>query len=83
MPVYGFRCDDCGRTEDHILPVAMRDQGILCGCGYVMTRQLAAPLFRFYGKVTPGGGMDKFTADMLGIPLKELPPGLKGQNDLS
>jgi hypothetical protein len=42
-----------------------------------MERLLAAPLFKIGGKVTPGGGPDKFTADMLGIPLKELPSGLK------
>jgi hypothetical protein len=42
-----------------------------------MQRLLGAPLFRFKGRVTPGGGPDKFTADMLGMRLDELPAGLR------
>lgn len=42
-----------------------------------MQRMVSAPLFKFAGRVTPGGGPDRLTADMLGIPLKELPDGLK------
>ena len=46
-------------------------------CNKPMQKVIGAPLFKFAGRVTPGGGPDRFTADMLGIPLKELPEGLK------
>jgi hypothetical protein len=42
-----------------------------------MVRELSAPHFKFKGVVTKDGGPDKFTADMLGIPLHDLPEGLK------
>jgi putative FmdB family regulatory protein len=83
MPIYGYRCNTCKTVEDRMIPLVRADAVQTCQkCGMPMEKQLSAPLFRFYGRVTPGGGMDKFTADMLGIPLKELPEGLKGQNDL-
>ncbi len=77
MPTYGYVCT-CGVEIDAVRPVDQRDDLPQCpGCQQEMRRSLAAPLFRFAGRVTPGGGPDKFTADALGVPLAELPDGLK------
>lgn len=81
MPVYEYRCK-CG-SRDLIRRINDRDAPLLCTtCGERLERQVAAPMGRIAGRVPQGGGMDRFTADMLGIPLKELPSGLKGMNDL-
>lgn len=77
MPTYGFACV-CGALQDVVRPIAERNNPVHCtGCQQEMQRQLESPLFRFAGRVTPGGGPDKFTADMLGIPLHDLPAGLR------
>jgi putative FmdB family regulatory protein len=78
--IYGFWCNNCKATEDRMLPMQRRDAPQTCPvCGGQLQRQLAAPLFRFAGVPTKGGGPDKFTADMLRIPLKDLPQGLKAK----
>lgn len=76
MPIYGYRCT-CGWTGDLVMSVDLRDQAQCPSCLRAPERQVSAPLFRFAGRVTPGGGPDRFTADALGIPLKELPDSLK------
>lgn len=78
-PTYDFYCEDCWWEGERCVPIAERDKQ---GCDECfnpepLKREVAAPLFRFKGVTTKGGGPDKFTADMLGIPLKELPSGLK------
>lgn len=77
MPTYDFFCRQCVINTTFISSVELRDEQPCIHCGKVLERRLAAPLFKFTGRVTPGGGPDRFTADMLGIPLKELPDGLK------
>lgn len=79
MPTYDYYCDRCFREEERCVPVAERNKQ---GCEHCdnpepLKREVSAPLFRFKGAVTKGGGPDKFTADMLGIPLAELPSGLR------
>lgn len=76
MPTYAYRCPRGGPEFDRCVAIDLRDKQI-CYCGAKLERLLAAPLFRISGQITPGGGPDKFTADMLGVPLKELPEGLK------
>lgn len=76
MPLYDYACV-CGWTGERAVPVDERDEQHCSVCDQPAQRQLGAPRFRFSGQVTPGGGPDRFTADMLGIPLKELPEGLK------
>lgn len=77
MPVYGYACV-CGVKRDEIRKFGERDAPLECsGCQQRMTRELGAPRFRFQGVPTKGGGPDKFTADMLGIPLHDLPSGLR------
>lgn len=76
MPTYDFVCPSCENEEERVVAVENRNTQV-CRCGAVMGRKLAAPLGRVYGKITPGGGPDRFTADVLGIPLKDLPTGLR------
>jgi putative FmdB family regulatory protein len=79
MPVYDLYCGDCGWRGERIVPIAERDNQRCASCDTwkPLGRMLSAPLFKFKGVVTKGGGPDKFTADMLGIPLHDLPDGLK------
>jgi putative FmdB family regulatory protein len=76
MPVYDYKCWNCEKLHERVTAMSERDLQ-QCDCGVHMTRLLGAPLFRFKGRVTPGGGPDKFTADMLGMRLDELPSGLR------
>ncbi len=77
MPTYGFACV-CGAMRDIVRPIDGRDDELICvNCDRPMQRQLAAPLGRVSGRAVQGGGPDRFTADMLGIPLHDLPSGLK------
>lgn len=81
IPTYLYRCLRCGLTQELVRPIAERDDLPLCPehPRTHMEKIVGAPLFKFAGRVTPGGGPDRFTADMLGIPLKELPDGLKSE----
>jgi hypothetical protein len=64
--------------QDIMRNVEHRNDTVRCtGCQAEMRRILSAPLFRFAGRVVSGGGPDRFTADVLGVPLKDLPAGLK------
>ncbi len=77
MPIYAYRCT-CGWSGDLVRPIDGRDSAHCPNCTRYPERLLSAPLFKFAdGRVTPGGGPDRFTADMLGVPLKELPAPLK------
>jgi len=79
MPLYDLMCIECGHQEERQVPLAEYNGVQRCeDCGGPMVRQiLTAPLSRMAGVAAQGGGPDRFTADMLGIPLKELPDGLK------
>jgi len=78
MPVtYDFFCKPCGLSTTFAVPIDDRDSQPCPYCKSTLERKLAAPLFKFTGRITKGGGPDRFTADMMGIPLKELPDGLK------
>ncbi len=77
MTTYTFLCKPCCLTTTFGVPIAERDNQKCPYCKLPLQRRLAAPLFKFTGRITKGGGPDRFTADMMGIPLKELPDGLK------
>ena len=78
MPTYDYQCRHCMRVEERVVPIAERHAQNCGVCGDPMTLVLErAPLSKFTGRVTPGGGPDRFTADVMGIPLKELPSGLR------
>lgn len=78
MPTYTYFCT-CGTTVDVVRTMAKRDDVYNCGaCGQPAQRKtLYALRAKFPGRVLQGGGPDRLTADVLGIPLKELPQGLR------
>jgi putative FmdB family regulatory protein len=78
VPTYDRKCRACKTVFEVVVPIAERDAIQGCPtCGNDLTdRLLAAPLGRMAGVIPQGGGPDRFTADMLGIPLKELPSDL-------
>ena len=76
MPTYTYVCDTCGHgPEDRLVPMAKRAAQFCPQCRRRMARQIGAPSVRT--RPPKDGGPDRFTADVLGIPLKELPPGLR------
>lgn len=76
MPLYDYVCVACEWGGERNVRIADRDKQA-CVCGKRLHRMTAAPYGRVAGRPVQGGGADRFTADMLGIPLKELPSGLK------
>lgn len=44
MPLYPFRCADCGRDQDQFARVDDRDANPPVCCGAAMARQLVAPM---------------------------------------
>ena len=44
MPIYAFRCDQCGRDQDQFARVADRDANPPACCGASMGRRLTAPM---------------------------------------
>lgn len=83
MPTYEYVCKNCGLETTRVVPIDERNGPHRCErCGEPLAREIRTvhpP--RFTGRVVQGGGPDRFTADMLGIPLKELPAGLRTQED--
>lgn len=77
MPTYSYLCPVCRWAGDRVVRIAMRDLQRCEHCDTELYKLVSSALFKFTGRVTPGGGPDRFTADMLGIPLKELPDGLR------
>jgi putative FmdB family regulatory protein len=77
MPIYDYHCAWCEKEEERMVAVEDRDSQWCPSCGCKLFRLPAAPMGRMAGVIPQGGGPDKFTADMLGVPLKDLPPGLK------
>lgn len=76
MPIYDYRCA-CGWTGELWGVIGERDNMACPRCARPLERLLAAPMGKMAGQVAKGGGADRFTADMLGIPLKELPASLR------
>lgn len=74
--MYEYRCT-CGWRGERIVPIAERDNQFCPNCLRRPERLLAAPMGKMAGQTAKGGGADRFTADMLGIPVKELPSGLR------
>lgn len=76
MPIFGYACT-CGSQVDVIRTFDDNSPQICAGCQQAMTRQLSAPHFKFAGVAAKGGGPDRFTADALGMDVKDLPSGLR------
>lgn len=77
LVVYDYACPECEFKATRTIPFGDRDKQTCKCCNAHLARQLSAPMGRIAGRVVQGGGPDRFTADMLGIPLKELPNDLK------
>jgi len=43
MPIYKFRCPDCLKEEEAILPMANRNDARIHSCGAVMERLMSPP----------------------------------------
>lgn len=80
MPLYDVKCAHC-QWQGEIRAKLIATQDALycpvCDTPNLEKVFLKAPLGRMKGVIPKGGGPDKFTADMLGVPLKDLPPGLR------
>jgi putative FmdB family regulatory protein len=79
MPLYDYRCAGCGWKAELNIPIAQRDDVWCPVCGDQLDRLPSAPLGRMAGQVVQGGGPDRFTADALGIPLRDLPDSLRAE----
>ena len=79
MARYDYFCVGCGVETTKLSPIADRDKQV-CDCSSPLTRVMAAPVGRVIGradgKPRPGGA-DQFTADAMGLNLKDLPTHLK------
>ena len=80
MPIFDFRCRACGQIFESMN--AARPACLNCG-NELVDKMLSAPSVRIKGQMPKdgSGGMDQYTADTLGIPLKELPSGLRTKKE--
>lgn len=77
MPTYDYHCPKCGAyLSRHVSIEARRSQRCFI-CDSPLDLLIRAVPVKVVGKAVEGGGPDRFTADALGIPLKELPAGLR------
>jgi len=78
MPIYQFKCTRCGWGGDRLSAIADRDVQHCPRCDLILEREVTPPApAQFRGRIVQGGGPDRFTADVLGVPLKDLPAGLR------
>jgi putative FmdB family regulatory protein len=77
MITYDFYCSNCMHLFERAVKLDDRDDQRCDVCGILAVRQMSAPRIKIAGKPVSGGGPNKFTADALRIPLKDLPRGLK------
>lgn len=77
MVLYDYVCLQCERPIERLVKFDERDEQVCKVCGLKLVRQMPAPMGRMKGQYGKGGGMDRFTADMLGTTLADLPPELK------
>ena len=71
MPTYDYCCKTCKRTLERNVPHVRADVQTCEACGAPLTRVLSMP------HIKKGPTPDQVTAEVLGIPEKELPRGLK------
>lgn len=85
MPLYTYRCPSCrGRLEETRSIERRHDapQCPVCSSGMLLA-PTAPAMINTTGQPTGGrkrdgtGGPDQMTADLLGIPVKDIPPGLR------
>lgn len=78
-PLYDLFCPTCHRVEERQCRVADRHSQRCYQDGDLMEVRIAPVYGKMAGQVVKGGGPDRFTADAMGIPLKELPPYLRAE----
>ena len=71
MPLYDYKCRTCKKEEERNVSYERRDIQTCNICGGVLTRRLSMP------RIKVGPTPDQVTAEVLEIPEKELPPGLR------
>ena len=77
MPLYDFYCPTCGKTIERQCKIDVRYHQCCDFDGEPLTLKVAPVYGRMAGQVLKGGGPDRFTADVLGVPLRDLPASLK------
>ena len=82
MPLFSYECETCGQKCERLVPIAARNNQMcdVCAAHGKMNHLkllLSATYGRVAGTVLKGGGPDRFTADVLGYRLDELPTGLR------
>ena len=80
--IYDYLCTQCGHMHEKIVKRDEVDRVTCPVCYAPAKRQVSAGAFKFKGRVVKGGGPDRFTADMMGIPLKELPRDMRADAPL-
>jgi putative FmdB family regulatory protein len=79
MPYYDYACALCEQEEERLVAVDDRDSQ-WHSCGAKLFRLPSAPMGKMAGQVAKGGGPDRFTADMLGTTVKDLPKPLRSED---
>ena len=77
MPIYIYECPACWRIDERVIAMADRDEPQQCECGATLTRKLTSAAFRMPGGNPKINYADQFTADALGMPLRDLPDSLR------
>ena len=81
MKIYDYTCAACGRTEERFT-LNKPPKELMCRCGGPMRRQFPAPYGKVKGRADGNdrNDADQFTADMIGVPVKDLPSGLRAND---
>lgn len=81
MPIFDYTCWPCGWTGERMVKIDERDRQVCEKCGHKLALKLSAPYGRVKGRADGKviGGPDQFTADMLGMKVKDLPEPLKAE----
>jgi len=79
LVLFDFQCNRCGMTTEHFTTRREANRPYTCVCGGRKFRVLSPVKGRVKGRADgkDRSDADRFTADMLGIPEKELPSGLR------
>lgn len=77
MPTYDYRCERCGDESTSSVKMEMRHGQSCARCRGLLKMVIRPVPGKIVGQIAQGGGPDRVTAELLNIPLKELPPGLK------
>jgi len=79
MPLYDLFCPTCHRTVERQCKINDRLAQRCYHDGDLLTVKIAPVYGKMAGTVLKGGGPDRFTADVLGCRVDELPSGLRAE----